>query len=91
MKKVNRGTIIDMVWYKNFSVNPEEPNEVPGADEEETSLQKFLEPTKKTQVIYTDNSLVFGKACENPSWNHCTSTPHRYQTQMGLPKEQCAE
>ena len=27
--------------------------------------------------IYTDNSLEFGKACEDLSWNHCTSTPHR--------------
>ena len=22
----------------------------------------------------------FGKACEDPSWNHCTSTPHRSET-----------
>ena len=27
--------------------------------------------------IYTDNSLEFGKACEDLSWSHCTSTPHR--------------
>ena len=30
--------------------------------------------------IYTDNSLEFGKACEDLSWNHCTSTPHRSET-----------
>ena len=41
------------------------------------SLQKFLEPERKPKVIYTDNSLEFGKACEDLSWNHCTSTPHR--------------
>ena len=41
---------------------------------------KFLEPTKKPKVIYTDNSLEFGKACEDLSWNHCTSTPHRSET-----------
>ena len=41
------------------------------------SLQKFLEPERKTKVIYTDNSLEFGKACEDLSRNHCTSTPHR--------------
>ena len=29
-------------------------------------------------MIYTDNS--FGKACEDLSWNHCTSTPHRSET-----------
>ena len=34
------------------------------------SLQKFLEPTRKPKVIYTDNSLEFGKACEDLSWNH---------------------
>ena len=30
--------------------------------------------------IYTDNFLNFGKACEDLSWNHCTSTPHRSET-----------
>ena len=37
-------------------------------------------PTRKPEVIYTDNSLEFGKACEDLSWNHCTSTPHRSET-----------
>ena len=32
------------------------------------------------KVIYTDNSLEFGKACEDLSWNHCTPTPHRSET-----------
>ena len=36
-------------------------------------MQKFLEPERKPKVIYTDNSLEFGKACEDLSWNHCTS------------------
>ena len=44
------------------------------------SLQKFLEPERKPKVIYTDNSLEFGKACEDLSWNHCTSTPHGSET-----------
>ena len=44
------------------------------------SLQKFLEPNRKPKVIYTDNSLKFCKACEDLSWNHCTSTPHRSET-----------
>ena len=34
----------------------------------------------KPKVINTDNSLEFGKACEDLSWNHCTSTPHRSET-----------
>ena len=41
---------------------------------------KFLERTRKPKVIYTDNSLEFGKSCEEFSWNHCTSTPHRSET-----------
>ena len=28
-------------------------------------LQKFLEPDRKPKVIYTDNSIEFGKACED--------------------------
>ena len=43
-------------------------------------MQKFLEPTRKPKVIHTDNSLEFGKAYEDLSWNHCTSTPHRSET-----------
>ena len=48
--------------------------------ETQRSLRKFLEPKRKPQVIFTDNSLEFGKACEDLSWNHCTSTPHRSET-----------
>ena len=61
------------------------------SQETQRSLQKFLEPERKPKVIYTDNSLEFGKACEDLSWSHCTSTPHTDQKQMGLQKEQCAE
>ena len=42
--------------------------------------QKFLEPERNPKVIYTGNSLEFGKACEDLSWHHCTSTPHRSET-----------
>ena len=50
------------------------------SQETQRSLQKFLEPDRKLKVIYTDNSLEFDKACEDLSWNHCTSTPHRSET-----------
>ena len=50
------------------------------SQETQRSLQKFLEPDRKPKVIYTDNSLEFGKACEDLSWNHCTSTPHGSET-----------
>ena len=39
-----------------------------------------MEPERKPKVIYTDNSLEFGKACEDLSWDHCTSTTHRSET-----------
>ena len=44
------------------------------------SLQKLLEPDRTPKVIYTENSLEFGKSCEDLTWNHCTSTPHRSDT-----------
>ena len=50
------------------------------SQETQRSLQKFLEPDRKPKVIYTDNSLEFGKAYEDLSWNHCTSTLHRSET-----------
>ena len=46
----------------------------------ERSLRKFLELTRKPKIIYTANVLEFGKACEDLSWNHCTSTPHTSET-----------
>ena len=50
------------------------------SQETQRSLQKFLEPIRNPQVICTGNSLEFVKACEDLSWNHCTSTPHRSET-----------
>ena len=41
------------------------------SQETQRSLQKFLEPERNPKVICTDNSLEFGKACEDLSWNHC--------------------
>ena len=50
------------------------------SQEAQRSLQKFLEPDRKSKVINIDNSLDFGKACDDLSWNHCTFTPHRSET-----------
>ena len=50
------------------------------SQETQRSLQKFLEPDRNPKVINTDNSMEFGKACGDLSWNHCTSTPHRSET-----------
>ena len=53
------------VQNQNFTRNPEKLAKVPGT---------------RPKVIYTDNSLEIGKACEDLSWNRCTSTPHRSET-----------
>ena len=52
------------VQDKNFSGNTKELGKVLG----------------KPKVSYTDKSFEFGKACEDLAWNHCTSTPHRSET-----------
>ena len=57
----------------------------PGVSVQKTKLPREAcksswKPERKPKVIYTDNSLEFGKACEDLSWNHCTSTPHRSET-----------
>ena len=49
-------------WIQSY------PCESKTSQETQKSLQKFLEPTRKPTVIYTDNSLEFGKSCENFSW-----------------------
>ena len=46
------------------------PCKIKTSQETQRSLQKFLESERKPKVIYTDNSLK----------NHCTSTPHRSET-----------
>ena len=59
------------------------------SQETQRNLQKFLEPDRKPKVIYTDNSLEFGKACEDLSWNHCTSTSHRSDTHGVVERAVC--
>ena len=61
-------------WIQSY------PCKTKSSQETERSFHKFLEPNRKPKVIYTDNSLEFGKDCEDLSWNHCTSTPHRSET-----------
>ena len=61
-------------WIQSY------PCKTKTSQESQRSLQTFLEPDRKPKVIYTDNSLEVGKACEDLSWNHCTSTPHGSET-----------
>ena len=61
-------------WLQSY------PCKTKTSQETQKRLMKFLEPTRKPKVIHTDTSLEFGKSCEDLSWNHCTSTPHRSET-----------
>ena len=61
-------------WFQSH------PCKSKSSQETQKSLMKFLEPTRKPKVIHTDNSLEFGKSCEELFWNHCASTPHRSET-----------
>ena len=61
-------------WIQSY------PCKTETSQETQRSLQKFSEPDGKPKDIYTNKSLEYGKACEDLSWNHCTSTPHRSET-----------
>ena len=83
LSEVNRKTIIDVPWwYKTWQHSGYNHTRVKTktSQEAQKNLMKFLEPTREPKVIYTYNSLEFGKCCEDLSWNHCTSTPHRSDT-----------
>ena len=83
VKDVNLETVIDtQSWYKIWPLKwiQSYPCKTKTSEDTQRSLQKFLEPNRNPKVIYTDNSLEFGKACEDFAWNHCTSTPHRSET-----------
>ena len=78
----NLETITDMQsWCRTWPLNGSKHIRAKHKlQETQRSLQKFLEPKGKPQVIYTDTSSEFGKVCEDLSWNHCTSTPYRAET-----------
>ena len=74
---MSRATITDTLatqWIQSY------PWKTKTSQETEKSLQKFFEPSHKPKVTHTDNSLEFGKSCEDLAWNHRTSTPHRSKT-----------
>ena len=55
-----------------------------------TKMRSSLEPTRKPEVICTENSLKFGEACEIFPWIRVRQH-HTDNKQMGLPKDQRAE
>ena len=56
------------------------PCKTKNSQETERSSRKFLEPTDTPNVIFTHNSLEFGKSCKDLSCNLRTSAPHRSET-----------
>ena len=69
-------------WLQSY------PCKTKSSQETQKNLMKFLEPTKKPKVIYTDNSLEFGKSCEEYP-GIIVRQRHTDQKQMGLLREQC--
>ena len=61
----HRFAIVVQVWATQRSQSY--PCKTKTSQETQRSLQKFLEPNRKPKVIYTDNSLEFGKAYEDSS------------------------
>ena len=53
-------------WIQAYPCKPKT------SQENQRSLQKFLEPDRNPKVVFTGDSLEFGKACEDLSWNHRT-------------------
>ena len=61
-------------WIQSYPCNTKSSHET------EKSLLEFLEPLQAPKVVYTDNASEFGRASEDLSWRHRTSTPHRSET-----------
>ena len=69
-------------WLQSY------PCKTKTSQETERSVQRFLEPTRKPKVIYTHNSLQFGKSCEA---GIIVRQRHTDQNHIRLQKEQCVE
>ena len=82
VKKVNRATITNTPWwYKRVTQWLQSyPCKTKTSQVTSKKPMKFMEPSRKPKVICTDNSLEFGRSREELSCNHCTSTPHRSET-----------
>ena len=92
MKKVNRETIIDIPWWyetwqhsgynhtceTNFPGIPEEPDEVPGADEETKKSFTVTIPWNLASLARNYHAIIVRQH-------------HTVQKQMGLPKEPYVE
>ena len=62
-------------WIQSF------PCRTKTSQETERSFTKVPRAvTEANSVMYTDIALEFVEACEELSWDHCTSTPHCSET-----------
>ena len=63
---------MDTQWIHSY------PCKTQTSKETARNLLKFFDHEEIPKVMYTDNSLEFGKkkACEDLQWNQCTCTPH---------------
>ena len=50
------------------------------SQETQKNLMKFLEPTRKQKSFTLASPRKLASLAEELSWNHCTSTPHRSET-----------
>ena len=78
VKVVNLETIVDMqswcrTWPPNGSSHTVQNKNFSGDGKVFTKVSRSV---TKAKSHFSDNSLEFGKACEELSLNHCTSTPH---------------
>ena len=83
MKDVNLETNIgSLSWYKTWQLSGSNlyPCKNKNFSDNGKELTKVLRADEEPKVMYTDNSLEFGKSCEELCWNHCTPTPHNSET-----------
>ena len=84
VKNVNHGTITETLsWFKILLLNGSSLIRVKRRlhmrRKREVCENSWSRHTNE-KLLKTDNSTEFGKACEDLSWNHRTSTPHRSET-----------
>ena len=76
---------LDTQWIQAY------PYKTKTSQETQRRLQQFLESDRKLTIIYTDNSLEFGKICEDLSPGIIARLHHTDRRLIVLRKEQCAE
>ena len=83
VKDVNLDTITDTLsWYNIWLLNGYNLIRVKPIllRRPKGVYESFSRCRRSQESLYSDNSLEFGKASEDLSWNHCASMPHRSET-----------